>query len=145
MEEFAMRSRSALLPALVIGLALAASGLFASAAAAEDASLPRLVKIHADWCGTCVALEPTWATLVADFADRIEPHVFDVTDRPRLRASRERAEALGLADFLAVNQGRTGTVALIAPDGRVIEKFKGELRVDRYEAALASWEQGRDG
>ena len=124
-----MRSRSPVLRVrlrtLPLLLALTAPGWLASAAAAEQPSLPRLVKIHADWCGTCVALEPTWEALVARLGDRLEPHVFDVTDRARLRASRERAASLGLADFLSVNKGRTGTVALIAPDGRVIETFKG--------------------
>ncbi len=123
-------------------------GLAAAAATAEPASAPpapRLVKVHADWCGTCAALAPTWEQLVSELGDRVEPHVFDVTDRASLRETRLQAEALGLTDFLDAYRGKTGTIALIGPDGRIVRTFKGELELAPYRAALEEFERAREG
>ena len=117
----------------------------AGAEPADASATPLLVKVHADWCGTCTALEPTWQELVAELGDRVEPHVFDVTDRGSLRETRLLAEALGLGDFLDAYQGKTGTIALIAPDGSWIRTFKGELDLAPYRAALEELERAHEG
>ena len=111
----------------------------------EPSAAPRLVKVHAGWCGTCTALEPTWQELVSELGDRVEPYVFDVTDRDSLRETRLQAEALGLGDFLDALQGKTGTIALIGPDGHWIRTFKGELDLAPYRAALEEFEQAQAG
>ncbi len=58
------------LTCVLIAGALAAIG----AAPAADAAKPWVVKIHADWCPTCVRLMPTW--------ERIEAELDPDTARP---------------------------------------------------------------
>ena len=125
-----------------LSLPVAAS---AGAEPGEASATPRLVKVHADWCGTCTALEPTWKELVAELGQRVDPHVFDVTDRSSLRETRLQAESLGLGDFLDSYQGKTGTIALIGPDGSWVRTFKGELDLAPYRAALEEFEQAHGG
>ncbi len=54
--------------ALALGLAaVALLALGASAARAdhhEEVAKPMVVKIHADWCGTCTKLNTTWEALL---------------------------------------------------------------------------------
>ena len=60
----AVRRLACALAALVaFGVATGAAGDHHQISAADDASKPFVVKIHADWCGTCRRLEATLEAL----------------------------------------------------------------------------------
>ena len=115
---------------LFVGLGLETSR------AAEPAG-PYVVKVHADWCGTCTRLNPIWEVLREKYADRAQFVVLDVTDRDAVAAASEEAERLGLASFFAEYKARTGVVGIF--DGstkQLVEIFKGEWRVEAYDDVL---------
>lgn len=106
--------------------------------AEPDAGGPLVVKIHADWCGTCVKLNPTWDELQARYGESARFVVLDVTDKSATVASGVEADRLGISEFFDANKGRTGTIAILnAKTGEVVEVFKGEFDPAAYEGPLA--------
>jgi thiol-disulfide isomerase/thioredoxin len=102
----------------------------------EDASKPFIVKIHADWCGTCTRMNPTFDALMKRDDARIV--VLDVTDREKVEAALAEAERLGIRDFFMEYRGKTGTVGVLRGDNReVVEVLRGETDVSVYESALS--------
>ena len=102
-----------------------------------DASKPFLVKIHADWCGTCTRLNPTFEALEKNVGGEARIVVFDVTDKKAVAASRAEADRLGLRTFFDQYKSKTGTVGVLRGDTReTVEIMKGVTDVARYEAAL---------
>ncbi len=124
---------------LLVFLALASGATAGSVSAAEDASKPFIVKIHADWCGTCTRMNPTFEALEAKLGDRARVVVLDVTDREAEARSTAEADRLGIRPFFDRYKGKTGTVGVL--DGRTrdaVTVMKGETDVARYEAAVAA-------
>jgi thiol-disulfide isomerase/thioredoxin len=100
---------------------------------------PLVVKIHADWCGTCVKLTSVWEELQAGYGDSARFVVLDVTDRSATVASAIEAERLGISEFFDANKGRTGTIGILDPaTGEAVEIFKGETDAEVYESPLAA-------
>jgi thiol-disulfide isomerase/thioredoxin len=108
----------------------------ASAQAEPAAGKPVIAKIHADWCGTCTQLNPTMAALEERVGDEATVVTLDVTDKDAVAKSRAEAERLGIRKFFDSYKGKTGTVGVIAPDGKIVQIYRGELDVDKYVAAL---------
>jgi thiol-disulfide isomerase/thioredoxin len=124
------------------GLALATS---ASADHHEEkaAALPLVVKIHADWCGTCVKLNPTMAQLEEQLGGEARVVVLDVTDKDALEKSSARADALGIRAFFDEYKSKTGTVGVLRPgDPTPVAVYKGETEVAPYLAAVEKAKQG---
>lgn len=117
-------------------LALAITAMLGSDAKGEDPGRPMIVKIHADWCGTCLKLTPIFEALERDVGDRALIVVLDVTDRPMLERAREQAGRLGIRGFFDANQSKTGTVAVLDARGRVVALGQGELDPTWYVVAL---------
>ena len=106
---------------------------------AADAAKPWVVKIHADWCPTCVRLMPTWEQIEAELADRTRLVVFDVTDERTTLAAARLAEKLGLTEFFQAFGKRTGTIAVLDPDtARPVKVLKGETELRAYEQAVTA-------
>ncbi len=130
-----MRLSAAPLAALIALLSLATVPAAVRAEASETS--PFVVKIHADWCGTCLWLASTWARIERDLDDRARPVLFDVTDRARLEQSRKEAQRLGLGDFFESHRGSTGVIAVL--DGTTREPLeirKGEADFEIYRSAV---------
>ena len=122
--------------AALLGLALGLAPAAHAEPAADDPQRPLVVRIHADWCGTCTRLGPVWERLEAAYGKRAQLVVFDVTDRDAVARSREAAERLGLVEFFDDHKSRTGTVAVLGGDRKPVAVFKGETDFDRYAVAL---------
>ncbi len=121
-------------------LLLATTLLFLSiplaAQADSEIAKPTLVKIHANWCGTCKRIESTWEELKASYGEDANFVVFDVTDKAALEKSRAEAERLGLTAVFDEHKSQTGTIAIIGPDGETVTVFKGVTDAERYEGAI---------
>jgi thiol-disulfide isomerase/thioredoxin len=128
-----LSTRSALL-----GLAALSAFLLAAAAVqAGEAGKPMIVKIHADWCGTCTRLNSTFEDLQVKVGDDAVIVVLDVTDRSAVEKSRARAEELGIVAFFDQYKSKTGTVGVLDAEGNEIVVLKGETDADKYVAAVA--------
>lgn len=71
--------------------------------------------MHADWCPSCKALEPTLADLKAELKG--EPVLFitlDITDAANTEQSRLLAETLGIEEIVKSNN-QTGLVLVYDP------------------------------
>ena len=105
---------------------------------AEARTGPLVVKIHADWCGTCTKLESTWKQLQARYGESAEFVVLDVTDRDATLVAGVNADRLGIREFFDANKGKTGTIAILDPKtGEAYAVLKGELDPAAYEDPLA--------
>ena len=127
---------------LVLGVAVALAGNAAAGSgeavsAAEDASKPFLVKIHADWCGTCTRMNPTFEALEQKVGSESRIVVLDVTDKTTTAAARTEAERLGVTAFFEEYKSKTGTVGVLRGDDRaVVQVIKGATDPARYVSAL---------
>ncbi len=123
------------IPALLCLVALLALPV-AATAGEMAAERPYLVKVHADWCGTCVRLDSTWKELQAAYDGKAELVRFDVTDRDAIEASRKEAERLGLTGFFEDHKAKTGIIAVLDAERKPVEVLKGETDLDAYGRAF---------
>jgi len=130
----------------LVGAIAVALGLFilaGSTATAKDApercsTKPYVVKIHADWCGSCKALESVWKRIETDLGDRAIAVTLDVSDRVAYTESLAVAERLGISDFFQEYRSRTGTIAVLACHTREpVAIMYGERDLEKYRAAIA--------
>ena len=121
---------------LVLGAASGAA-FAGSVSAAEDPAAPFVVKIHADWCGTCTRLTPVLDALESSVGDGARFVVLDVTDKQALARSQAEAKRLGIVAFFDRYKSTTGTVGILDGTSREpVSVMKGELDVTVYEEAL---------
>ncbi len=116
-----MRTRCTLAVAALTLLLTAGPG-HAGTVAVDGQGDPALyvVKVHADWCGTCTALVPVLEEVRTSLADK--PVLFlelDVTDAKRTAQSRLLAAALGIEEHFKANN-RTGLILLIDPARKAV-------------------------
>jgi thiol-disulfide isomerase/thioredoxin len=129
--------------ALVFQLVSPLSSLLATSAAADDAedtcqATPIVVKIHADWCGTCKVLDSIWTQLESDMGDQVQVVKLDVSDRVAFQESQATAKELGLEDFFQEYRSKTGTIAVLDCNSREpVAVMNGELDLGKYREAIA--------
>lgn len=121
---------------LAVMIALGSTAAAGADAKGEDAGRPMIVKIHADWCGTCAKLTPIFEALERDIGDQAVIVTLDVTDRTAFASSREQADRLGIRVFFDENRSKTGTVAVLDARGQVVALGRGELDPAWYIEAV---------
>ena len=138
MERQIGSSTRALLAAALLSLVAAPAAIAGEAVSgASDATKPFVVKIHADWCGTCRALEGPLQELQARQGDALRFVLLDVTDGDATAAATAEADRLGIRTFFDEHKGKTGTVGVLSGSDRaVVGVFKGELDPAAYESLL---------
>ena len=115
------KTRRPLLPS-ILGLLLTAAPALAATVPVEGQGDPALyvVKVHADWCGSCQALVPILEEVRMAVAD--QPVLFlelDVTDAALTAQSRLLAATLGVEEHFKANN-KTGLVLLINPADKTL-------------------------
>ena len=89
------------------------------------------VSFHADWCGSCKILEPN-VIKARGKADLDNQNVLfvklDLTNATKRHQSELMAGALGIGDFFAKNNGKTGFVLLVdSASGKVVGKLTKDM------------------
>ena len=134
------RTRATVLAtAVAIPLALVVGAGAGGARSASEKGDPvlYLVKIHADWCRTCMRLQPLWTRLGEECGDSAQLIFFDVTDRETTAHSAGEAAGLGLGEFFDAHKSKTGTIAVIdAATLETVAVFEGEMDFAKYQAVL---------
>lgn len=104
---------------------------------ARDPQSPLVVKIHADFCPTCIDLGPTWRALETRSGSGARLVVLDVTNEERFDRTVHIARYLGLTGFLKQNMEATGTIAVLDGETREpVAVFHGERNLAAYLAAI---------
>jgi thiol-disulfide isomerase/thioredoxin len=122
----------------VLALSIALTIVNIGTLLAETSEKPIVVKVHADWCGSCTRLKPTWERIEERLGDQARLVVFDVTSKESLQEAKVKADQLGILEVFKEYKSRTGTIAVL--DGethRVVQVFKGEQDFTKYEKAVA--------
>ncbi len=139
MRTLSLRGLALPIAALLALGAASGAALAGSVSAAEDPTAPFVVKIHADWCGTCTRLTPMLDALESSVGDGARFVVLDVTDKQALARSQAEAERLGIVAFFDRYKSNTGTVGILHGTSREpVSVLKGELDVAVYEEALVA-------
>lgn len=135
-RKFGSRALALGLGVVALCLAFATAPAGAQITAAEDPR-PFVIKMHASWCGTCTALEPTWKRIEAEYGSQARLVVFDVSDKKSLADSRAAAEVLGLTAFFNKYKGSTGTIGVLRSNRALVAVMKGEMDLAAYDEAIA--------
>jgi thiol-disulfide isomerase/thioredoxin len=123
--------------ALAFWSGVLASATFASEAPTRCEDEPYVVKIHADWCGSCRAIQPAWEDLESSVGEKATLITLDVTDRKAADRSRSVADALGLTEFFLDYGRQTGTVGVIRCDTlEPVAILRAESDLARYREAI---------
>ncbi len=101
------------------------------------------ITMHADWCGTCQALNPKLEKVKADLKDkRVLFTRFDFTDESTIKQSELMANWIGLGDLFKERkeEGKTGFVILINADTfEVLERITNNKDEDGIRNAIEAY------
>ncbi|MEM7082873.1 MAG: thioredoxin domain-containing protein [Pseudomonadota bacterium] len=124
---------------VVLCLAFAAA---MPAQADDHAAQPALYSVlfYADWCGSCKVLDPAInkARSQADLDnERVLFLTLDLTDDTRRHQSGLLANALGIGEYYAKNEGRTGFMLLVdARTGKLYSRVTKAMDADAITVAV---------
>ena len=98
------------------------------------------VKMYADWCGKCKAMDPKLSEVRPRFEG--QPVLFtrfDMTNDFTIGQSRKLASLLGLSELFEQHKGRTGYMVLVnAQTSEVIKTLKHNQSEEELEQEIAA-------
>jgi pentapeptide MXKDX repeat protein len=95
---------------------------------------PIVAIIGADWCPYCKKLDPIMKSLMADYGEKLNFVMFDITNDATIEASMKLAKEKGLEDFFNENKGKSAFVAIMKDGKQVFEsKYKTDKKVFMQE------------
>jgi len=122
---------------VLAGLVLAPQLVTAEDPSRECEGKVYVVKIHADWCGSCQATESVWERVRKEIGDRATVVKLDVSDRVEYNQSMTEARRLGIESFFQEYRSRTGVVAILDCRTREpVEILNGERDFEKYLQAV---------
>lgn len=107
------------------------------ALAKELQGKPVVVDIYATWCPGCKNIAPTLSSLQKIYQGKAHFVKLDVSDQNTTKASAQKAQKLGLADFFNAHKSQTSMVAIIDPStGEVVKQFRNNSNSEDYTIVL---------
>jgi len=81
---------------------------------------PTVILLHADWCGACKKLEPTFAELKQQYGERLNFVELNVTNEETTAQAAVQARKLGIGKFFEANKKKSSLVAVVGKNGKII-------------------------
>lgn len=106
------------------GIVSAQDGMMKDDKMMKEKSKPTVALIRASWCPACQQLEPMMRKLQAEYKDRINFVILDVTDEKAINNSVAIAKENDLSDFFNENKTKTSTVAVFDVKGEKVFQTK---------------------
>ena len=107
---------------IALSLFLGFQGLNAAQSNADETPKVMVVKVHADWCGSCRVIAPTYEALKSSLASEpVEFIVFDRTNRQTKKATKALAKEWDLYKVYKKNR-KTGKVLVVNPISKKVEQ-----------------------
>lgn len=95
-----------------------------------------MAKIHADWCGSCKILEPSFVALRKRFSDTATFVVFDRTNKESTQKSKQMAAELHLEDAFEQHT-KTGQILVFnAKSGELLHTFNKKNTLKEIETSI---------
>lgn len=96
-----------------------------------------VAKVHADWCGACQILDPSFIKLKESFInDAVIFVIFDRTDEKSTQKSAQIAAELNLKDAFAYHE-KTGKILVFnAQTGELLNTFDKNSIIDKMRAFI---------
>jgi len=149
--ENAMKSRTIRLAILAFALITLVAPFAVTTDAqnmrARRGAKPTVVLLHADWCGACKKLAPTFAELKEQYGDRLNFVDLDVTNEETTAQASKKARQLGIGKFFEANKKKSSLVAVVGKGGKLLFQthystnrqgsFERETYVRAFDSALA--------
>ncbi len=118
-----------------------------NSASKKKSTKPTVVILHADWCGACKKLAPTFSDLKQQYSDRLNFVELDVTNEATTAQAAKTAQQLGIGKFFETNKKKSSLVAVVGKGGKVLFQthystnpqgsFERETYVRAFDAAIA--------
>lgn len=99
----------------------------------------QVVKMHADFCGSCVKLDEPYANLQSAFAgnDAVNFVKMDFTNEETKAATMKMAQALGLTDY--AESGQLGVILVVdTQSGEVIKALKAKHSQEQMASVITN-------
>ena len=103
---------------------------------ARGADRPFVIKLHAQWCPTCMVTKDVWARVHQTYAGRAHLVVFDFTNDETTAAAEVEARRLGLEPVFHEYSGATGFVVVFDGRKREVTAEVGGRDFEAYRAAI---------
>jgi thiol-disulfide isomerase/thioredoxin len=103
---------------------------------ARASDRPFVVKLHAQWCPSCMVTKDVWAEVHEAYAGRARLVVFDFTNDGTTAAAAAEARRLGLERMFDEYAGATGFVVVLDGRTREVRDEVGGRDFDPYRAAI---------
>lgn len=123
---------------IAFGIFAAGAALHAKEEVGEVKAEAYAVLFYADWCGSCKAMDPKLKEARASLVD--EPILFvtfDMTNEETKKQSAMLASAIDLEEHFGKNDGKTGFLLVIDPEGNeVVETITKEDSAEAIRSKL---------